>query len=76
MNMGCTVAALPSNSLDGACGKDFNAAGVTGVNCREKLSPDEVAAIEAGMDRYAVLIFHDQRITDEQKRLALADVFA
>src|ERR1700756_2618063 len=49
MNMGCTVAALPSNSLDGACGKDFNAAGVTGVNCREKLSPDEVAAIEAGM---------------------------
>jgi alpha-ketoglutarate-dependent 2,4-dichlorophenoxyacetate dioxygenase len=26
-----------------------------------------VAAIEAGMDRYAVLVFHDQNITDEQQ---------
>jgi alpha-ketoglutarate-dependent 2,4-dichlorophenoxyacetate dioxygenase len=31
------------------------------------LSCDEVAAIEAGMDRYAVLVFHDQNITDEQQ---------
>ncbi|MCC7273683.1 MAG: TauD/TfdA family dioxygenase, partial [Alphaproteobacteria bacterium] len=28
---------------------------------------DEVAAIEAGMDRHAVLVFHDQDITDEQQ---------
>src|SRR4029077_2977458 len=27
----------------------------------------EVAGIEAGMDRYAVLAFHDQKITDEQQ---------
>jgi alpha-ketoglutarate-dependent 2,4-dichlorophenoxyacetate dioxygenase len=40
---------------------------VSGVDLRQPLTPDEVAAIEAGMDRYAVLVFHDQRITDEQQ---------
>ena len=40
---------------------------VSGVDCTRPLSPDEVAAIEAGMDRYAVLVFHDQRFTDEQQ---------
>jgi alpha-ketoglutarate-dependent 2,4-dichlorophenoxyacetate dioxygenase len=40
---------------------------VSGVDLRKPLSPDEVAAIEAGMDRYAVLVFHDQLITDEQQ---------
>ena len=28
---------------------------------------DEVAAIEAGMDKYAVLVFRDQKLTDEQQ---------
>ena len=40
---------------------------VSGVDLRRPLSPVEVAAIEDGMDRYAVLIFHDQNITDEQQ---------
>jgi alpha-ketoglutarate-dependent 2,4-dichlorophenoxyacetate dioxygenase len=40
---------------------------VSGVDLRQPLSRDEVAAIEAGMDRYAVLVFHDQNITDEQQ---------
>ena len=40
---------------------------VSGVDLRRPLTPDEVAAIEAGMDRYAVLVFHDQDITDEQQ---------
>jgi alpha-ketoglutarate-dependent 2,4-dichlorophenoxyacetate dioxygenase len=40
---------------------------VTGLDISRPLSPDEVAAIEAGMDRYAVLVFHDQKITDEQQ---------
>ncbi len=40
---------------------------VSGVDLRQTLAPDEVAAIEAGMDRYAVLVFHDQNITDEQQ---------
>ena len=40
---------------------------VAGVNLSRKLTSDEVAAIEAGMDRYAVLVFHGQQITDEQQ---------
>ena len=40
---------------------------VSGVDCTKKLSPDDVAAIEAGMDRYAVLVFRDQDLSDEQQ---------
>jgi alpha-ketoglutarate-dependent 2,4-dichlorophenoxyacetate dioxygenase len=40
---------------------------VSGIDISRPLSPDEVSAIEAGMDRYAVLVFHDQKITDEQQ---------
>src|SRR5437899_7354267 len=40
---------------------------VSGVYLAKPLSREEVAAIEAGMDRYAVLVFHDQPITDEQQ---------
>jgi alpha-ketoglutarate-dependent 2,4-dichlorophenoxyacetate dioxygenase len=40
---------------------------VTGVDLRQPLSSDEAEAIEAGMDRHAVLLFHDQNITDEQQ---------
>src|SRR6266446_5479881 len=40
---------------------------VSGVDLARPLTADEVAAIEAGMDRYAVLVFHDQKITDEQQ---------
>jgi alpha-ketoglutarate-dependent 2,4-dichlorophenoxyacetate dioxygenase len=40
---------------------------VSGIDLREPLSTGEVAAIEEAMDRYAVLIFHDQDITDEQQ---------
>src|SRR5262245_6905977 len=40
---------------------------VSGIDISGPLSRDEVAAIEAGMDQYAVLVFHDQKITDEQQ---------
>src|SRR5438874_7383197 len=40
---------------------------VSGVDCRRPLDPDEVAAIEAGMDQYAVLVFRDQPLSDEQQ---------
>ncbi len=40
---------------------------VEGVDLRKPLTPEEVAAIEAGMDEYAVLVFHGQDITDEQQ---------
>jgi alpha-ketoglutarate-dependent 2,4-dichlorophenoxyacetate dioxygenase len=43
------------------------AAEVEGIDIARPLSPDEVAAIHAGMDRYAVLVFHDQKIDDEQQ---------
>ena len=42
------------------------AAEVEGIDLSEPLSPDEVAAVHHGMDEYAVLVFHDQYIDDEQ----------
>src|SRR5713226_2526407 len=43
------------------------AAEVDGVDVTKPLSTDEVAAIHAGMDGHAVLVFHDQRIDDAQQ---------
>jgi alpha-ketoglutarate-dependent 2,4-dichlorophenoxyacetate dioxygenase len=43
------------------------AAEVDGIDLTRPLSPEEVAAVHAGMDRYAVLVFHDQPLTDEQQ---------
>jgi alpha-ketoglutarate-dependent 2,4-dichlorophenoxyacetate dioxygenase len=40
---------------------------VEGVDLRKPLAPEDVSAIEAGMDQYAVLVFHGQDITDEQQ---------
>jgi alpha-ketoglutarate-dependent 2,4-dichlorophenoxyacetate dioxygenase len=38
---------------------------VSGIDLTKPLAQDQVAAIEAGMDRYAVLVFHDQRFDDD-----------
>lgn len=43
------------------------AAEVEGIDMTRPLTTDEVAAIHAGMDKYAVLVFHDQKINDEQQ---------
>ncbi len=40
---------------------------VSGLDLTKPLPPGDIAAIHAGMDRYAVLIFHDQNFTDEQQ---------
>ena len=40
---------------------------VSGVDITKPLTPDEAAAIDAGINRYAVLVFHDQALTDEQQ---------
>lgn len=40
---------------------------VSGVDCTRPLPADAVTAIEAGMDQYAVLVFRDQMLTDEQQ---------
>jgi len=43
------------------------AAEVDGLDLTRPLSPEAVAAIHAGMDTYAVLVFHDQKLDDEQQ---------
>ena len=40
---------------------------VSGVDLRKPLTKQEATDIEAGMDKYAVLVFHGQDITDEQQ---------
>src|SRR4029077_699797 len=40
---------------------------VSGVDLRKPLTPQEAREIEAGMDKYAVLLFRDQDISDEQQ---------
>jgi len=43
------------------------AAEMEGLNLTKPLSPDEIAAVHAGMDKYAVLVFRDQKIDDDQQ---------
>ena len=53
------------------------AAEVDGIDLGKPLTRDEIDAVHAGMDRYAVLVFHDQKITDEQQlafTLSLGDI--
>ena len=40
---------------------------VSGADLRAPMSKEDVAAIEAGMDRYAVLVFRNQRISDDEQ---------
>ena len=40
---------------------------VTGIDLRKPLGKADVAAIEAGMDKHAVLVFPGQDLTDEQQ---------
>jgi alpha-ketoglutarate-dependent 2,4-dichlorophenoxyacetate dioxygenase len=40
---------------------------VSGIDITRLLAADAAAAIEAALDRHAVLVFHDQRFTDEQQ---------
>src|SRR5258708_39762375 len=40
---------------------------VSGVDLRKPLTPQEAKEIDAGMDKYAVLLFRGQDITDEQQ---------
>jgi alpha-ketoglutarate-dependent 2,4-dichlorophenoxyacetate dioxygenase len=46
--------------------QDFGAE-VSGVDCSKPLSPAETSAIEAGKDQYAVLVFRDQPLSDQQQ---------
>jgi alpha-ketoglutarate-dependent 2,4-dichlorophenoxyacetate dioxygenase len=43
------------------------AAEIDGIDLTKPLSQDEVATVHAGMDEYAVLVFHDQTMNDEEQ---------
>jgi alpha-ketoglutarate-dependent 2,4-dichlorophenoxyacetate dioxygenase len=47
---------------------------VSGIDLRAPVSAADVAAIEAGMDRHAVLVFRDQDIDDDQQ-VAFTETF-
>ena len=40
---------------------------VSGIDLRKPLMANEVAQLQAAIDHYAVLVFHDQDITDDQQ---------
>src|SRR3954463_14382448 len=40
---------------------------VSGIDLTQPLSPEDAAAIHAGMDEYAVLVFHGQKLTPDQQ---------
>jgi len=41
---------------------------VSGIDITRPLTAEQVAILEAGLDRDAVLVFHDQALTDEQQK--------
>jgi alpha-ketoglutarate-dependent 2,4-dichlorophenoxyacetate dioxygenase len=41
---------------------------VSGLDITQPLTGAQVAALEAAMDQYGVLVFHDQKFTDEQQK--------
>ena len=47
---------------------------VSGIDLTRALTPDQVAAIDAGMDRHGVLVFHDQHF-DDSTQLAFSRNF-
>ena len=53
-------------AIDPVARPDF-AGEVSGIDLTRPLTAAEVAAVAAGMDRFAVLVFRDQRLSDEQQ---------
>src|ERR1700730_169334 len=45
----------------------FFAGEVSGIDLRETMTGEEVAAVVEGMDKFAVLVFHGQQIDDSQQ---------
>jgi alpha-ketoglutarate-dependent 2,4-dichlorophenoxyacetate dioxygenase len=57
---------LSIRPIDSVNRPDF-AGEVFGIDLRETMTPQQVAAIVEGMDKFAVLVFHDQTIDDAQQ---------
>jgi len=47
--------------------RPFFAGEVSGVDITKPLTPEQAAAIDAGMDQFGVLVFHDQKFDDESQ---------
>jgi alpha-ketoglutarate-dependent 2,4-dichlorophenoxyacetate dioxygenase len=47
---------------------------VSGVDLRQPLSAATIDAIHAGMDRYGILVFHNQQMTPEQQKTMTAQL--
>ena len=58
--------ALSIRPIDPVNRPDF-AGEVSGIDLRATMTPQQVAAIVEGMDKFAVLVFRDQRIDDTQQ---------
>jgi alpha-ketoglutarate-dependent 2,4-dichlorophenoxyacetate dioxygenase len=58
-----TIAVKPIDSAT----RDFFAGIVSGIDLTRTLSDAAVAAIHGGMDRFGVLVFHDQQLSDDQQ---------
>ena len=58
--------ALSIRPIDPVNRPDF-AGEVSGIDLRETMTPQQIAAIVEGMDKFAVLVFHDQKIDDAQQ---------
>ena len=48
-------------------GRSFFAGVVSGIDLTKPPSPQDVAAVHDGMDKFGVLVFHDQPINDDQQ---------
>ena len=58
--------ALSIRPIDLVNRPDF-AGEVSGIDLREPMTQQQIAAIVEGMDKFAVLVFHDQKIDDQQQ---------
>ena len=58
-----TLTIRPTDPAD----RPFFAGEVDGIDLSKAATDAEIAAVRAGMDQYAVLVFHDQHIDDEQQ---------
>src|SRR6476660_8095194 len=48
-------------------GRAFFAGVVSGIDLTRPLAPAEVKAVHDGMDQFGVLVFHNQKISDDQQ---------
>src|SRR5579864_7552480 len=58
--------ALSIRPIDPVHRADF-AGEASGIDLGQSMTPQQVAAIVEGMDKFAVLVFHDQKIDDQQQ---------